>query len=123
MTAPLAPTWLDTGDVRAWLRIPATEHADDDLVSACSAAVEPQVERARPDQYTTDPDDPDAGRTYTPDAEVYQAAVMLAGRLYRRRNSPGGVETFADSIAYVSRWDPDIQRALHQGSWGWPGVG
>lgn len=112
-----APVWLAVDDVAAWLRLDlAADVADAELVADVSAAVEPQVERSRPDQR-------DADGVYTPDAEVYQAAVMLAARLYRRRNSPGGVETFADSIAYVARYDPDIQRALRQGAWSLPGVG
>lgn len=43
-------------------------------------------------------------------------AVMLAGRHYRRRNSPGGVEVFgADGAAYVSRSDPDVAMLLELG--------
>lgn len=123
MTGPV-PAWLQPEDVRAWLRVPATDHADDDLIIGCALAVEPQVQRARPDRYApVDPPTDPPTRTYVPDAEVYQAAVMLAARLFRRRNSPGGVETFADSIAYVARYDPDIQRALRIGAYTWPGVG
>jgi hypothetical protein len=42
---------------------------------------------------------------------------MLAARLYRRRNSPGGIESFAESLAYVSRYDPEIERALRVSGW------
>jgi hypothetical protein len=43
-------------------------------------------------------------------------AVMLAGRHYRRRNSPAGVEVFgADGAAYVSRTDPDVAMLLELG--------
>jgi len=52
---------------------------------------------------------------YTPDAEVLTAAVMLAAKIYRRRNSPGGMETSFDQITYVARYDPEIERALRQG--------
>ena len=126
------PTWLDVADVKAWLRLADADTGDDDLVTMCAAAVEPQVERARPDQVIAPAP---AGRDsrgritaaiaggYAPDAEVYQAAVALAGRLVRRRNSPGGVETFGESITYVSRYDPEIARALRTGLWAMPGVG
>ena len=126
------PAWLDVADVKAQLRIMGADTADDDLVGRCSAAVEPQVQRARPDQRVyhdpdapNPPDPPPPGWpvVYTPDAEVYQAAVMLAARLVRRRNSPGGIESFGESVTYVSRYDPDIARALHSGSWALPGVG
>lgn len=126
------PAWLDVADVKAQLRIMGADTADDDLVTRCAAAVEPQVQRARPDQRVFyDPDDPSPPDppppgwpvVFTPDAEVYQAAVMLAARLVRRRNSPGGVETFGESVTYVSRYDPDIGRALRTGLWALPGVG
>lgn len=116
-----APVWLETADVKEWLRINGGDTADDDLIAKCAAAVEPQVERARHDLMVpgVDPLPP----TYVPDAEVYQAAVMLAARLVRRRNSPGGVESFGDSILYVARFDPEIARALRSGNWALPGVG
>ena len=121
-----APQWLDVADVKEQLRLAGADTADDALVTRCAAAVEPQVQRARPDLYpvaaplvtpmvSTVP--------YTPDAEVYQAAVMLAARLVRRRNSPGGVESFGESVLFVSRYDPDIARALRTGLWAMPGVG
>jgi hypothetical protein len=126
------PTWLDVADVKAQLRLAAADTADDDLVTRCAAAVEPQVQRARPDGYpTATPADVRgvivgdrlAALPYTPDAETYQAAVMLAARLVRRRNSPGGVETFGESVTFVSRYDPEIARALRTGLWALPGVG
>jgi hypothetical protein len=86
-------------------------------VARCSAAVEPQVQRARPDRWTPD------RLTYVPDPEVYQAGVMLAARLVRRRNSPAGVETFGESVTYVSRYDPEIARALRQGAYALPQSG
>ena len=109
------PVWLLTADVKEQLRIAPGDTTDDALITRCAAAVEPQVQRPRADQYV--------GDVFTPDAEVYQAAVMLAARLVRRRNSPGGVETFGESVTYVSRMDPEISRALHTGPNRMPGVG
>jgi len=126
------PVWLLVADVKDQLRIAPGDSTDDALITRCAAAVEPQVERARPDQAVAPaPAGRDArGRitratpaAYAPDAEVYQAAVMLAARLVRRRNSPGGVETFGESVTYVSRQDPEIARALHTGPYAMPGVG
>jgi hypothetical protein len=131
------PAWLAVGDVKEQLRLSGADTADDALVTRCAAAVEPQVQRARPDGWPAPvPATDDAGEVllfggqpvivqpvYAPDAEVYQAAVMLAARLVRRRNSPGGVESFGESVTYVSRYDPDIARALHSGLWALPGVG
>ena len=116
------PQWLDVADVKAQLRIGGVDTADDELVTRCAAAVEPQVQRARPDMWPA-VTPADVAPVYAPDAEVYQAAVMLAARLVRRRNSPGGIETFGESVTFVSRYDPDIARALHSGVWALPGVG
>jgi len=56
--------------------------------------------------------------------DIVQGAVMLAGRHYRRRNSPGGVEAFgADGVAYVSRTDPDVAMLLQIGPYAAPVVG
>lgn len=59
---------------------------------------------------------------YYPDAETYQGAVMYAAREYRRRNSPAGIETFGEVTSFVSRFDPDIDRALQTGSYARPVV-
>jgi hypothetical protein len=50
---------------------------------------------------------------------------MLAGRLYRRRNSPAGVEAFSDlgGAVYVQRNDPDIALLLRTGAYARPMVG
>jgi hypothetical protein len=120
------PLWLSPQDVKDWLRQHGGDTSDDDLIRRVSAATEPQVQQARPDRWVIhDPDDPNPPdpppptwpTEYVPDAEVYQAAVMLAARVVRRRNSPGGLESFAESFTYVSQYDPEIQRALRQGPW------
>jgi hypothetical protein len=47
----------------------------------------------------------------TPD--VVDGTIKLAARLYRRRNTPGGVEAFGDAgLAYVSRADPEVSTLL-----------
>lgn len=57
-------------------------------------------------------------------ADVVEGAVMLAARLYRRKNSPAGVETFgAEGAVYVQRNDPDIAQLLQLGTWAGPVVG
>lgn len=53
-----------------------------------------------------------------------QAGVMLAARLYRRRNSPAGVESMGEmGPVYVQRNDPDIAMLLEIGSYRKPMVG
>jgi hypothetical protein len=122
--APYSPTWLQTDDVKRWLRLNAVDSTDDDLVTAAAAMAEPYVERCRPEWAGIDATDPDNPvHVYLPDAETYQGAVMYAAREYRRRNSPAGIETFGDATSFVSRFDPDIERALQTGSYARPVVG
>lgn len=50
--------------------------------------------------------------------------VMLAARIYRRRNSPAGVESFGEmGPVYVQRNDPDIALMLGLGNYRRPMVG
>lgn len=55
---------------------------------------------------------------------VVEGANLLASRLFRRKNSPAGVEAFgADGLAYVQRQDPDVALLLGLGPWQGPVVG
>lgn len=112
------PTWLAQADVRAWLRLNDQDEGDNDLITRVCAMAEPYVQRCRPEWFTTDPN---AQTAYMPDAETYQGAVMYAAREYRRRNSPAGIEMFGESgTSFVSRYDPDIDRALQTGAYARP---
>jgi anti-sigma factor RsiW len=60
----------------------------------------------------------------TPPEARELGATMLAARLYRRRNSPEGVATFAaEGAVYVQRNDPDVALLLGIGSYAPPVVG
>jgi hypothetical protein len=62
---------------------------------------------------------PEDGTAWADDRVL--GATMLAARLLRRKNSPGGVESFgSEQLAYVRRSDPDIDRLLGLGR---PGIG
>ena len=97
--------------VKAWLKL--TTSADDALVVNCTKAANAVVAR-----YATPPtDDLERG-----DQDL--AATMLAARLYRRRNSPEGVQAMTDAGAwYVARTDPDIARLLRIDQYLTPQVG
>lgn len=57
-------------------------------------------------------------------ADVVQGANMLAARLYRRRNSPAGVESVSElGAVYVQRNDPDVAMMLGIGAYARPIVG
>lgn len=71
------------------------------------------------------------GRWFTPPADsdpwpayIRQGAIMLAGRVYRRRNSPAGVEAMSElGPTYVQRNDPDVAMLLGLGNAARPQVG
>lgn len=53
-----------------------------------------------------------------------QGGVMLASRIYRRRNSPAGVESFGElGGVYIQRNDPDVAQLLGLGVFKRPQVG
>jgi hypothetical protein len=57
-------------------------------------------------------------------SRIVLGATMLAGRLFRRKNSPAGVEAFGQlGAAYVMRNDPDIAHLLKLGSYQTPQIG
>lgn len=105
-------------DVKAWLRI--TDSADDalilDVVDATNAWVAGTAYVA---ELPLGPN----GEPATWPADVTQGAVMLAARLYRRRNSPSGVEPFTDGAVYLPRRDGDVDALLHMGYYAPPRVG
>jgi hypothetical protein len=118
---------VDRAAVKAWLRIPVADTGDDDLVDAALTATVAWVAGlpvvantpalALP-VWPVPPPDPD-----TWPADVQLGTVMLAARTYRRRNSAGGVESFGDSVLFVARFDPDIERLLRLNTQARPGVG
>lgn len=65
----------------------------------------------------------DADDQPTPAAKA--GCVLMAGRLFRRRNSLGGIETMGSEGAatYVARTDPDIARLLQLDQYATPKVG
>lgn len=55
---------------------------------------------------------------------VVGGSLMLASRLWRRKDSPAGIEAFTDAGAvYVSRNDPDIAMLLELGNYTRPALG
>lgn len=64
----------------------------------------------------------DNDRSWPPNIKL--GGKMLAGRLYRRRNSPAGVESLGElGPVYVSRNDPDLAQLLRIGRYERPRVG
>ena len=48
-----------------------------------------------------------------PSEAVYLGMTMLAARLYKRKDTPNGLESFGEwGSSYVSRYDPDVALLL-----------
>lgn len=105
----------DVAAVKTWLRIDATDATDDDVITAATGAANAFVARQRCYRELAEGDP-------VPD-DLHTGATMLAARIFRRRNSPGGVESFSDAAVYVSRSDPDVAALLSLGVYKAPQVG
>lgn len=68
-------------------------------------------------------DTQDAADTAGWDDQIIEGAVMLAARLWRRKDTPGGVAISGDGAVYVRRNDPDVALLLELGEHAAPGVG
>jgi hypothetical protein len=106
--------------VKNFLRITGT--ADDALIQATVDAVNMFVSRLPARTYAPTVTPPIAGE-WPPDTEL--GATMLAGRWFRRRLSPAGVESFSDlgGAVYVQRNDPDVAILLGIGAYARPMIG
>lgn len=114
VTAAAARTIITADDVSKWLGLkPAS--VDDQLpvvVTTVNAYVSALPVVANLDDTTATP------------ASVKQGATMLAARLWRRRNSPSGVEAITEAGAqYIARQDPDLARLLGIDGYIAPAVG
>lgn len=57
-------------------------------------------------------------------ANIVEGATMLAGRIWRRKDTPGGVYTVGGDVPiFVHRQDPDVALLLGLGEYGKPDVG
>ena len=99
---------LDVESVASWLQLPDQDATGNAILSEIVESVRAYVGRI-PDKMAADAN----GILQPADASASLGCKMLAARLYRRRNTPNGVEAFTDGGAmYVARFDPDIGRML-----------
>lgn len=102
--------------VKAHLSIAADDTRDDTKLAAIVAAVNNLVRSMRVSEAAV-------GQASWP-ARIEYGATMLAARLFRRKNSPAGVEAFGQlGAAYVMRNDPDIAQLLQLGTYQQPQIG
>lgn len=119
MTALTGPAEL--APVKLALSIPEDDDTDDERLTQVIDAVNDVVRglpiaQPLPD-LGADPPGAWSGR-------VVEGATLLAARLFRRRNSPAGVEAMGtDGAVYVMRSDPDIAMLLQLGPWRPPVIG
>lgn len=122
MTDPLELVGLPDGGpttlakVRVQLSMTDADTRQDELLEDIVAAVNSEIRTWRIAADAVDLDD------WPP--RIVQGATMLAARLFRRKGSPAGVESFGSlGAAYVMRTDPDIAMLLKLGSFTRPQVG
>lgn len=95
-------SWPKLADVRAWLRLQPDPSEDAVIDMARTAAIDYGYHKTG-EQWEPDSSD-------VPQA-VFQACVMDAGRIYRRRDSLDGTVAWGDMGAVrVGRADPDTER-------------
>ncbi|MBF0809117.1 hypothetical protein E4U03_10955 [Rothia nasimurium] len=95
---------IEAKNVADWVDAPFADKHMEMVVAAVNVYVDalPSIERTEGGAW---------------DKTTILGATMLAARLYKRRNSPNGIESFAEmSHTYISRYDSDIARLLHMES-------
>lgn len=97
-------------DVKGWLKLAADDAADDAILAECVAATNAWVSGI---PYVVGP--PALPEPWPDDVNL--GATMLAARLYRRRNSPAGLELLDGGVVYTDRRDADVDKLLHLGRW------
>jgi hypothetical protein len=102
--------------VKVQLSIASTDVRDDAKLDAIVGAVNNMVRTWRISESAV-------GLEAWPE-RIQLGATMLAARLFRRKNSPAGVESFGQlGAAYVMRNDPDIAQLLALGNYQLPQIG
>lgn len=102
-----------------WMKLPATESGNDEVKMVAGATL--AYVRGLPVWHGA-PDDAEGQASHAD--QVRLGCAMLGARLYRRRNSPNGVEGITDQgTSYVARHDPDVSRLLELDSYVRPAVG
>lgn len=107
MSSPL----VTPGEVIGYLKLPSSVVEEvEPVVAAVNALVATYHEAPAP------------GEDWEPNIKL--GSLMLAARVYRRRNSPAGVESLGEAgPVYVSRNDPDLSQLLQIGRYAPPRVG
>jgi hypothetical protein len=114
--------WLPVDDVERHIaKVSSAPDGDVEPYRAAAAAV---VERARKDLLLTEIVDDVPVVTFTPDAAVKLAGLMLASRYYARRGSALGVASFGEfGATEILRYDPDVASLLGLGRAARPKIG
>ena len=109
---------ITVDEVAGWLKLSGDPAADVVLADVVAAV---NVFAGRLPALALDDPPPDPPPDYPADAQ--QGLVMLAARLYRRRNSPAGIESALDAAVYVPRRDGDVDMMLRLGRYLPAGIG
>lgn len=104
--------------VRGWLQLTPGNEGEDAIITDCVDAANSVVGRYAGEDVPADGSVPSA-------TDCRVAATMLAARLYRRRNSPEGIQGITpEGVAIgIVRSDADIARLLRIDSYTVPMIG
>lgn len=106
--------------VKTHLKISDTD--DDERLGQITAAVNAAVRTWPCAEDSSAPDTPVGERVWN--ARTSEGATLLSARLFRRKNSPAGVEAFGElGPVYVQRNDPDVAMLLNLGTYALPELG
>lgn len=112
MAFPDGPSTLATA--KAWLNI--DDNIDDQALTLVVGAVNESIRSFPVAQPVRDASEWPV--------KIQLGAAMLAARLWRRRDTPAGVEAFGGlGVAYVRRNDPDVAQLLELDAQAKPAIG
>lgn len=107
--------------VAAYLKVTLATPEFADVEDVC-LAVNAMVRTWPCSEPSSAPDTPEVDRVWKD--RVTRGSLLLAARLYRRKNSPAGVEAFTEAgPVYVQRNDPDVAMLLNLGAYLLPELG
>lgn len=94
---------ITAADVQSWIGRPVLNAQDTANLSLAVGAVVAYVNEVSDD-------------TMAPDSSRKLGAIMLAAKVYDRRNTTSGIAEFQGlGVQYVAQYDPDIKRHLGLG--------
>lgn len=105
--------WPELADVKGLLRLRTADQLEDPIIGSALAAAIDYVDGRTGHRFT----DPATGAVDV-SAKAFEATLLLAARLYRRRDSLDGTIGWGDmGVVRVGRVDPDVEALIGGDMW------